>query len=85
MIAVTANTDREAEHSLFPAPEPVVYRLSRLYATDEYRAQGTVRWSAYKAKADCDECFAVQHEERGTGWPRNPARWRRHLEHGYGT
>lgn len=74
MIAVTASMEPD-QTGMSPAPEPAARALSRLYATDKYRAHAAVRWTAYKARADCQECFAEQHENRGAGWPRNPARW----------
>lgn len=62
---------------LFPEPEPVRVRLSKMYAHCVKRRGTQIRWSTFKTRATCDECFAVQHEDRGTGWPRNTAITRR--------
>lgn len=49
---------------LFPEPEHSGRSLSRLYDTKEFRTDSKrlSRYARYAARADCDECFAVQYE-----------------------
>lgn len=51
---------------LFPEPERFPHELSRMYETGPYRARKgrSATYVKYAAKGFCDECFAVQHENR---------------------
>lgn len=67
--------------ALFPKPDEEPPRLSERYGHGEYRAGPgiKVRWArrAPRARADCDECAALQHETKGEYWPRRQVRQRR--------
>lgn len=67
--------------ALFPKPEKETPALSRRFAHGEYRAGPgvTVKWTrrAPRARADCDECTALQYETHGAYWPRRQVRARR--------
>lgn len=67
--------------ALFPKPEPDIPKLSQKFSTAEYRNRPgvKVKWArkAPRARADCDECTALQHETAGAYWPRRQIRGRR--------
>jgi len=68
-------------NALFDQPARDMPRLSQRYAHGEYRAGPgiKVKWTrcAPRARADCDECTALQHETHGQYWPRRQVRQRR--------
>lgn len=66
---------------LFPRPDKDIPKLSKQFGNGEYRAGPgvKVKWTrrAPRARADCDECTALQHETNGQYWPRRQVRHRR--------
>lgn len=70
-----------AKPGLFPQPERDIPVLSARFGNGEYRAGPgmKVKWTrkAPRARADCDECAALQHETRGAYGPRRQVRARR--------
>lgn len=71
---------------LFPEPPSAKKRLSRLY-NETYNWAGPdakPRYTKITAKFNphCDECFAEQHETRGTSGPRLEAKVRRAIPKG---
>jgi hypothetical protein len=51
---------------LFAEPERLPHTLSEMYSVGDYRARkGRVpKYTKYAAKDWCQECFALQHENR---------------------
>jgi hypothetical protein len=65
---------------MFDQPEPVRAALSQQHQSFRKIKGDQVRWTKMgKTKSSCDECFALQHERKGAGWPRNLASMKRTL------
>lgn len=63
---------------LFAAPEPEDRKLSRFWSGLGYKSGGPKpKWTKSSTNLPCDECFGEQHENRGSGWPRNLGRDKR--------
>jgi hypothetical protein len=65
---------------MFPMPPRTLTPLSRAFSSGDYRSAGhEVTWARRqpRARADCDECTALQHETGGKYWPRRQVRHRR--------
>lgn len=63
---------------MFDQPEPVKAVLSQQYQVARKAKGDKIRWTRMaKSRVSCDECFAVQHENKGAGWPRNLATMKR--------
>ncbi len=52
--------------ALFPEPERLAWTLSVMYGVRAYRVRTgeTAKWMSQHSRKPCDECFAVQHEDR---------------------
>jgi hypothetical protein len=71
--------------ALFPPPDPDIPRLSTRFLTFRRIPGDKVKWArkAPRARADCDECAALQHETQGRYWPRRQVRARRTVNGGH--
>lgn len=63
--------------ALFDEPQRARRELSKLYNTEQYRAERhgqPPKWTPIKTPTPCDECFAEQYERHGDTLPRARAK-----------